>query len=189
MGLLRPTVALVLLVLLFVATWVMLPAPEPEPDAVAPGGERMVDYAIEGLQVIRMTPAGVPAHRLYAPRLRHYVDDGTSAIEQPRLTVYQGDAPPWEIQAEDALVSDDGELVLLRGEVVIEREAGADNRPLRLVTRELRVQPRQDYAETDAAVRVESDADWLEAVGMKAWLRPPSRLSFLSQVNAYHVPR
>jgi lipopolysaccharide export system protein LptC len=113
----------------------------------------------------------------------------TSAIDEPRLTVFQDTEPPWEIRASDALVSTDGELVLLRGEVLIEREAGADNRPLRLVTRELRVQPRQDYAETDAAVRVDSDPDWVEAVGMQAWLRPPSRLKLLSQVNGYHVPR
>jgi lipopolysaccharide export system protein LptC len=189
MRLLRPTVALALLVLLLAGTWILLPAPEPEPVAVAAGGARTVDYAIKGLEVTRMTPAGIPAHRLYAPNLRHYVDDGTSAIDEPRLTVFQDAAPPWEIRARDALVSTDGELVLLRGEVLIEREAGADNRPVRLVTRELRVQPRQDYAETDAAVRVDSDPDWLEAVGMQAWLRPPSRLKFLSQVNAYHVPR
>lgn len=188
MRLLRPTVALVLLVLLFAGTWVLLPSTEPEPVPVAPSGARTIDYAIKGLHVTRMTPAGVPAHRLHAPRLRHYVDDGTSAIDQPSLTVYQDEAPPWEIRANDALVSADGELVLLRGEVLIEREAGADNRPLRLVTRELRVQPRQDYAETDAAVRVDSDPDWLEAVGMQAWLRPPSRLKLLSQVNGYHVP-
>lgn len=189
MQLLRPTIALALLVLLFVGTWALLPPAPPAPDPVAPGGGRTVDYAIRGFEVTRMTPAGIPAHRLHAPRLRHYVDDGTSAIDQPRLTVYQGDAPPWEVRAKDALVSADGELVLLRGEVVIEREAGTDNRALRLVTRELRVQPRQDYAETDAAVRVESDPDWLEAVGMQAWLRPPSRLKLLSQVNGYHVPR
>jgi lipopolysaccharide export system protein LptC len=189
MRLLRPTFALILLVVLFAGTWMLLPAPEPVPDRAAPDGTRTVDYTIKGLEVTSMMPAGIPAHRLYAPSLRHYADDGTSAIDQPRLTVFQDDAPPWEIRAEDALVSTDGELVLLRGEVLIEREAGPDNRPLRLVTRELRVQPRQDYAETDAAVRVDSDPDWLEAVGMQAWLRPPSRLKLLSQVNGYHVPR
>ena len=62
-------------------------------------------------------------------------------------------------------------------------------RPMRMHTRDLRVQPRQDYAETDEKVRVDSDVDWLEAVGMQAWLRPPSRIKFLSQVKGHHVPR
>jgi lipopolysaccharide export system protein LptC len=189
MRLLRPTIALVLLALVFAGTWALLPQSEPEPEIAPAGGGRMVDYAITGLEVVRMTAAGVPAHRLLGRQLRHYADDGTSAVDQPRLSVFQGTDPPWEIQSEDALVSADGDLLLLRGEVVIERAAGQDNRPLRMVTRDLRVQPSQDYAETDEAVRLDSDADWIEAVGMQAWLRPPSRLKLLSQVKGYHVPR
>lgn len=73
--------------------------------------------------------------------------------------------------------------------MLIEREAGTTTRPMRIVTSELRVQPSEDYAETDEKVRVESDADWLDAVGLQAWLRPPSRLKFLSQVKGYYVPR
>ena len=92
------------------------------------------------------------------------------------------------MDAEGALVSADGDLVLLSGDVLIERAGDADNRPMRIVTRNLRVQPREDYAETDEKVRVSSNADWLNATGMQAWLRPPSRLKFLSQVKGYYVP-
>ncbi|MCB1803263.1 MAG: LPS export ABC transporter periplasmic protein LptC, partial [Gammaproteobacteria bacterium] len=118
----------------------------------------------------------------------HFTDDDTTELQQPRLTVYQLDSPPWQVDADGALVSSDGSLILLSGEVAIERAGGSNSRPVRMTTRNLRVQPKQDYAETDEKVRVETDRDWLDATGMQAWFRPPSRLKFLSQVKGYYVP-
>lgn len=189
MRLLRPLLALALVVAALLSGWLADRRQAPAPEPVSPHGPRMIDYYLSGLDVTRMTPTGIPAHRLRADKLRHFTDDDTTELQDPHLTVYQGDAPPWEVDAEQAWVSADGSLMLLTGEVLIEREAGDDNRPMRIMTRDLRVQPQQDYAETDEKVRVDSDSDWLDAVGMQAWLRPPSRLKFLSQVKGYYVPR
>lgn len=171
-----------------VFSWRMVEQEEPASPATHPSGPRQIDYYVTGLDVTRMTLTGKPAHRLRAKNLHHYTDDETTELQDPHLTVFQDDAPPWEVDSERAWVSPDGSLVLLSGEVLIEREGDANNRPMRILTRELRVQPEQDYAETDEKVRVESESDWLVAVGMQAWLRAPNRLKFLSQVNGYHVP-
>jgi lipopolysaccharide export system protein LptC len=152
-------------------------------------GPRAIDYHVTGFDVTRMTAEGSPAHRLRARYMQHFTDDDTTELQQPHLTVYQAEAPPWEVDAERAWLSADGSLLLLQGDVLIERAGDAVNRPIRITTRDLRVQPRQDYAETDEKVRVEGDTDWIDAVGMQAWMRPPSRLKFLSQVKAYYVPR
>ena len=184
------------LVLLLVATaglsWWLGQAPPSGPDPTAPrapDAAREVDYTITRFDVVRMTEAGKPAHRLRGRQLRHFVDDDTAELSEPRLTVFQDEEPPWEIGAERAWISADGSLVLLTGEVAIDRAGDGENPPMRLRTRDLRVQPREDYAETDEKVRVETDTDWLDAVGMQAWLRPPSRLKFLSQVKGSYVPR
>ena len=185
----RPVLALLLIAAALIS-WLMVDRQATDPPLrVAQQGPREIDYAVTGLDVTRMTAAGQPAHRLRARTLRHFDDDDTTELEEPRLTVYQDDEPPWEVDAERAWMSADGSLVLLTGEVVINRAAHANSPPVRMVTRELRVQPRQDYAETDEKVRVETDTDRLDAVGMQAWLRPPSRLKFLSQVKGYYVPR
>ncbi len=183
----RPILA-VLLVLAAALSWWLRDVPVPKGMTEPTKGPRDSDYYIRGLDVTRMTPDGTPAHRLRAEQVRHFTDDDTTRMEQPRLTVYQDQAPPWEVDAEAALVSADGDLVLLSGDVLIERAGQGDIRPMRIVTRNLRVQPREDYAETDEKVRVVSNADWLNATGMQAWLRPPSRLKFLSQVKGYYVP-
>lgn len=182
-----------ILVLLLIAaailSWRLRETPPPVVQAVEQGGPREIDYYITGLDVTRMTGTGRPAHRLQAQRVHHYTDDDTTEMAQPHLTVYQDQAPPWEVDAERALVSADGALILLSGDVLIDRAADGAQRAMRIITRDLRVQPHQDYAETDEKVRVESDEDWLNATGMQAWLRPPSRLKFLSQVKGSYVPR
>jgi len=177
------------MVLAAVVSWQLVQREEPISHATTKSGPREIDYYVTGFDVTRMTVKGQPAHRLSAKNLRHYTDDDTTELEQPHMTVFQADAPPWEVDAERAWMSADGSLVLLSGEVLIEREGDTVNRPMRILTRELRVQPEQDYAETDEKVRVESESDWLNAVGMQAWLRPPTRLKFLSQVKGHYVPR
>lgn len=185
---LRPLL-LLLVIAAALASWWLGDRPTETPQQARRDGPRLIDYYLTGLDVTRMTPDGRPAHRLTAREMRHYTDDDTSEVQTAHLTVFQGDAPPWEVDAERAWVSADGGLILLSGEVLIERAGDAERQPMRIVTRELRVQPREDYAETDEKVRVETDTDWLDATGMQAWLRPPSRLKFLSQVKGYYVPR
>lgn len=179
-----------LVVLAAAASWHLTgDPPNTDPVPTAPTEAREIDHRIRGFEVLRMTADGQPAHRLRAAAVRQFSDDGTTELQDPRLTVFQADTPPWEVVAEQAWVSADGGLMLLTGDVLIERAGDADNPPTRLETRELKVQPRADYAETDEAVRLETDRDWLEGVGMKAWLRPPSRLKFLSEVEGVYVPR
>lgn len=183
----RPWPVILVLVAAGASWWLAEDGGSPgEADAGETGG---IDYTISGLEVTRMTPTGRPAHRLQASEIEHFVDDDTTRLASPRLTVFQDDEPPWEVRAESALASADGELILLSGAVRIEREAGSSNPPVQIDTRELRLQPHQDYAETDEHVRVVSDSSWLDATGMQAWLRPPSRLKFLSEVKGYYEPQ
>lgn len=185
----RPLLGLLLIFAAVLSWWLVQQDERPALQPVEKRGPRAIDYYVTGLDVTQMTNSGVPAHRLRAQHLRHFTDDDTTELKQPHLTVFQADAPPWEVDAAQAWVSADGSLVLLSGDVLIERKAGGDNRAMRIATRDLRVQPQQDYAETDEKVRVKSDADWLDATGMQVWLRPPSRFKFLSQVKGYYVPR
>jgi lipopolysaccharide export system protein LptC len=107
----------------------------------------------------------------------------------PELLVFEGDLPPWRIRSERGWVSPDGELVLLLGEVHIDREEGPTTQPVHLVTRDLRVQPKDEYAETDQPVRSESGPHWVESRGLQAWLRAPVRIKLLAEVRAYYQVR
>ena len=52
------------------------------------------------------------------------------------------------------------------------------------VTDQLRVKPKESYAETDRHVKVTSQLDWLESDGMRIWFEDPIRIKFLSRVKA-----
>ena len=189
---LSPARLFALLAVLAVATgsWLWPDRPQPRPtNAISDIGERVVDYRIKGFDVTRMQAGGAPANRLHAELLEHFSDDDSSVLTRPRLVVYgDADAPPWQIDAASALVPPDGEVVDLRGDVLIVREAHAQRPPMRIETRDLRVRPDEDFAETRERVRVHSGNDWIDAVGMEAWLRPPSRIKFLSQVRGSYAP-
>jgi lipopolysaccharide export system protein LptC len=186
----RPLLIVLTIAAALLSWWlVQREASPPVPQQITHEGPREIDYYLRGLDIVRMTAEGVPAHRLVADDLRHFTDDDTTELANPHLTVFQREEPPWEINAETAWVSADGSLILLSGAVLIDRAAGKATRAMRIETRDLRVQPDQDYAETDEKVRVTSDPDWLDAVGMQAWLRPPSRLKFLSKVKGHYVAR
>ena len=146
---------------------------------------RLPDYRVEGFSATTMDAAGRPARNLSARELRHFADDDSSEIDQPVLVVYTPGAPPWNIQSETGWASGDGERLLLQGEVLADREASAETRPIHLRTSELLVRPRQDYAETAMPVRIDSNDDWLTSTGMQAWFgKTDLRASFLGRARA-----
>ena len=141
------------------------------------------DYYLETLQFTTMDAQGRPARRLRAERMVHYADDDSTELTAPRLTVYDEGRPPWEIRSEQGWVSGDGELVLLQGEVQIDREADEGVRPVHILTRDLRVQPEQSFAETDRAVDARSGGDRVRSDGMQIWFDGPVRIKLLSNVR------
>jgi len=144
------------------------------------------DYWVEGLTFTTMGPDGRPSRRLGAERMVHYADDDSTELSRPRLSVFEGEGPPWKIRSETGWVSSDGELILLQGEVRMERSEAEGVRPVDILTRDLRIQPKQGFAETDRAVSARSLADWVRAEGMQVWFNGPVRIKLLSNVRGQY---
>jgi lipopolysaccharide export system protein LptC len=158
-------------------------APEQE---AKPRPPHTADYWVSGLTARTMDAAGQPRQILSADTLHHYPDDDSTELLKPRLLVLDPRRPPWQVSSQTGWVSPDGEVVLLRGAVHIDREAGENLLPVRIVTRDLRVQPKNEYAETDQAVVAESGPHRVESTGLQAWLRAPVRIKFLADVKGHY---
>jgi lipopolysaccharide export system protein LptC len=159
--------ALVLTLIGGAAWWLQLvqgPKEAPPPDR-----GRLPDYTVEQFTATTMDLTGRPARNLTAREMRHYPDDDSNELDGPVLVLHRPDGPPWDIRAERGWVSGDGEQVLLHGQVVADRPGSGEARPIRLQTSELRVRPRQEYAETAMPVEITSEGDWLRATGMQVW--------------------
>lgn len=144
------------------------------------------DYWVEGLVARSMDIYGRPQRILQARMLTHYPDDGSTELTLPRLQLLEPDRPPWRIDSKYGWLSPDGELVLLQGEVNIRREASPGRLPVHLLTRDLRVQPKDEYAETEHHVRILSGPHRVQSTGLQAWLRPPVRIKLLADVRGHY---
>lgn len=178
--------SLLLLVVLAGVSWYigngLLDPPPAEPVKVS---QRPV-HSLQGLRMAIYADDGSLSRRLNAKSLHGY-PNRTTELDAPTLSLIGERQTAWELRADQGWLSDDGELLLLSGPVQIERPASADQPPMRLETRDLRVQPEAKYAETDAPVHAVSLDNELNATGMQAWFGRPGRLKLLADVRARYA--
>ncbi|AGA91468.1 hypothetical protein Thimo_2758 [Thioflavicoccus mobilis 8321] len=158
----------------------LLPPKEPPPTP----RERRPDYVVEQVEATQMGIDGQVRRHLVTKTLRHYPGDGSSELDEPRLTLYTEEGPPWVASADNGWVSEDGSELRLRGNVIIDRQADASTHAVRIETDALQVRPREEYAETDLPVRLTSGSDWVRSVGLRAWLGEPLRIELQGRTRA-----
>ncbi|GAB6041745.1 LPS export ABC transporter periplasmic protein LptC [Endothiovibrio diazotrophicus] len=146
------------------------------------------DSVMEGYRATLMDLHGNPRHRLWGEVLTHQPGDDSTSLQQPRLLVFRDHGEPWLIASEQGWVSSDNELVLLTGEVRIRRESSPDEGPVAVDTRDLRVLPKEDFAETDQPTVIVTDDLNMAGVGMRAYLKD-GRLQLLNQVRSRYEPK
>jgi len=145
-----------------------------------------VDYYSKGLRRTVMDEAGKPKELLVAEELVHYEDDNRSELTKPVMTLYTQEGPPWVIYAETATLPGDGEQIFLNGAVLVLRDANRDGRTMRIETSNARVQPDNNYAETDEDIRVISPPDYMTGTGAKLKFGDGIEYSVLANVRRRH---
>ncbi|HEY5791306.1 MAG TPA: LPS export ABC transporter periplasmic protein LptC [Gammaproteobacteria bacterium] len=133
------------------------------------------DHVLEGYRVAQYAPDGSPRYRLTGPQLRHFPGDERTELEAPELTLYDAAGPAWSALAERGELSAGAERVLLGGAVTLQRLPGAQRSALTVETRDLRLEPEADLAETDQPVRITGPRYVVDAVGLRAAGRRPAR--------------
>lgn len=145
-----------------------------------------VDYYSKTLQRTVMDEAGKPKEMLVADELVHYEDENRSELTKPVMTLYTKEGPPWVIHAETATLPGDGKQIFLNGEVLVLRDANRDGRTMRIETRNARVRPDDNYAETDEDIRVISPPDYMTGTGAKLKFGDGIEYSVLANVRRKH---
>lgn len=179
---------LIVLALALLSWWFQRQASSPAP--AVEGGAHRVDYSMSDFEVTVMDEAGRPRHQLDALAMRHYGDDDSAELEQPSLllhrTLADGTAERWRLQSERAQLHQGGERVLLEGRVVMQRLDPAGRVTLELETRDLRVEPRLQRAESDAAVEIREGRGTTRAKGLKIDLKA-GQIELLAAVRGDYV--
>lgn len=134
-------------------------------------------------------------YELSTPRISHYQvnpeapsENDYILIKDPKITFYDaGDKAPWQVTARQGRSDANGHLIRLLENVLIQQQS-TDQGLLEITASELNVRTREQFAETDKAVKMRSAKGQIDAVGMSADLAE-SRVQLHSQVNAVYDPR
>lgn len=149
---------------------------------------RRPDYWMDGVSRTLLDANGEVEAVLDATRMTHYPDDDSTALEQPRLALYNGPGSPWRVNAESGWISGDGSVVRLDGAVEIFRLDADGRRRFEILTSDVRLLPRERYAETEAPAVMTGPSTQTHAIGLRANLSR-NRLQLLNRVRTVYEPR
>ncbi len=124
------------------------------------------DFIVEGFTVTQMNAAGLPENSLSAPKMLHYPDDESTVLEYPRYLQRSVGQPAVEIVGDKGIVSKEGDLVRVEGNVVVTRAGYAERPPMIVETSILDIEPNTHVARTDEAVVITEGGSQLRGVGM-----------------------
>ena len=145
------------------------------------------DFFMDNPRIRQLNEQGQPTYELSSERATHQVGKEVTELDEPRLQYYrEGEQQPWHLRARYGEITDNGDLVELSQDVLIEQQLGSQA-TRRLSTDALSVFPGRDYAETDHSVRIEAGGV-TTATGMKAYFND-GRIELPSNVRGEHEAR
>lgn len=130
------------------------------------GFDHTPDYIVEKFQATAFDVQGQPRYRLAAEKMTHYMDDDTTALDQPRFQREIPGQPTWRAAAVRGVVSSNGENVHLLDDVRVERTVAGEPTPLVLTTDYLWVIPEADVLRTDKPIVLHQGSSQVSAGGM-----------------------
>jgi lipopolysaccharide export system protein LptC len=180
---------LIFSVLAILSGWMasyLMPREETTVQANQPG---KIDYYSKNVKRTVMGLDGKPKQLLFAARLNHYQEDNHTELSEAVLTLYGRSGPPWIIRSDAALLPAESDTIYLNGNVIITRDSDKTGRTIKIVTRDARVQPDQDYAETSEFIQVLSPPDQLSGKGAQVYFGENLKITVLSNVRRTHESR
>jgi lipopolysaccharide export system protein LptC len=147
-------------------------------ELAAPIGSGEPDLYMHDAVISQFQDDGSLRYDLKSKQIRHFQSHELTQLEAPDLHMRQTENPPWtaradygEIRLEPAAdqsppEAQRHEVVHLRHHVHLEQTRG--ERFISLTSDELYVYPERQYAETDQAVMIDSNAGRTKAVGLSA---------------------
>ncbi len=177
-------IGIILVLLALGSNWMISSTPTTEPAIGAE--EHKMDYYVRDFTTTLMGEKGEPFRQLSAELMVHYPDDDTTELTKPLITMFEQRTPEWKIRSEAGWLSGDGDLLLLQGKVTIDRPKTSTQDPVRIVTSNLRVQPNQNYAETEEQITIDTLDNRITSKGMQAWLTKPLRIKFSANVRGQY---
>jgi lipopolysaccharide export system protein LptC len=162
------TVSLVILTLLVMGSWWAADysqrAVEIDPP-VRLTHER--DHWATQIVLVRTDEKGLVIHRLEGDLMEHFPDDKSYDVIRPRAFGLKADSPLTIATSQTATVFDEGDRIVMKGDVVLLRLADAKRQPLNFRTDEVTLLIKKDLAYTDLPAIAISGRSRMSGTGMR----------------------
>ncbi len=147
-----------------------------------------IDAFATGIDGVQFDELGQKQGELQSPKLLHFVNDDSSVLTTPLLTLYSKDnKAPWSISSQTGKTFNGTQKIDLIDNVVIHQPPGAQNQDTIITTSLLHIFPNQKLANTDKPVTLVQSGVKITSVGMNAYL-DQKHVTLLSQARGFYDP-
>jgi len=125
------------------------------------------DYIVENFTVYNYNNDGFAESTVIARKMVHYPDDDSTELVSPRVVQTKPGQPRMTLTSERGALSQDGADAFLYDNVVLVRDASADQSAMRLTTTFLHLVRDRDLIRTDRDVLVREEGRMLSGRGLE----------------------
>ena len=144
------------------------------------------DYIMSNFVTTQTDINGDLRYKLASVEMKHFPDDDTTNLQQPRYIQFSANKPYTQVQALRGHVSSNGDQVQLIDNVKITRQAFAEKGEMTIETNYLNVLPNEDLARTDSPVIIrQAPKTIIYATGM-TYEKKNHTVTLLNKVRAHY---
>lgn len=141
------------------------------------------DTIVNGLIQQSFNDDGQLAYKTHAKHAYQFEDKGITQLDELSVTIFKNGQPDWQARALSGLTVDNGDVIELKGDVVIQQDKEAYNEPTQFSTTRLMLSPKKEYAETQEPVTIHQGTSITHSTGMNVDIRA-GEITLLSNVKS-----
>lgn len=183
----RGLLGLTLLLGAAAGSWVLLQSSLGNPPAPLSSDPSRPGYYLSDAAVLGTDADGRQLYRLEAASIRHLPATDQVTLESVVVRYSDGSQPDWFARAKRGTIVEQGALIRLAGEVVLQDGNANPAEKLLIETNTLDFRPRTRHASTEAEVKLSRPGVVLTARGMEANLAE-ERLQLKADINGRFNP-
>ena len=145
------------------------------------------DYVMRDFEMISLDEEGRESITLKAPLMERNPADQTYAITTPLFLLPDSTGKAWQLKADTGWLNAKGDQLRLTGDVLGHSPEGAPN-PTQFKTTSLNVFPRQNLAQTEAAITITQPGSILTGTGFETNTKT-RQYAIKSQSRFHYVPK
>jgi lipopolysaccharide export system protein LptC len=148
--------------------------------------EARSEYTLDNFELLVMDKQGLPSFQVESEHLEKLPADDSVVLQSPSMYLFADGEKTWRIDAQSGWIRQDGEELVLRGNVLMSK--GEEKERFIIRARNLRLYPQQELAESDEPVSLSRPGTAMRGVGLKARL-DVEKFELLSEVKGRYVPQ